>query len=134
MARFCGKCRTEYVDEIRVCPECGNLLIAEGYAESDTQMKGQTNRRYIECCAVFGPGDIALVHSILQGYDIQYYTKGGDFTVIGGVTEPTYFMVDEDDADAAVNALATVRISGKNITLFSGSHVTDIADEPEPDE
>lgn len=110
---FCPKCRTEYTEDLTMCPTCNVPLVNES--------PGQTKPEFMKFVTVYETGDpafIAFAKSILQSEGIKYYIKGeglqdlfaggrlgtGFNPVIGTVK----IQVDENDVEKAKELLKQI--------------------------
>ena len=103
---FCPKCGNEKREEFTICPVCNVPLVEELPLEPEPE--------YIEFVTVFSggtPADIALVKSIMENADIQYFAKHESVQDIIGwgrfgigynpVVGPVEIQVGEDDVEKA---------------------------------
>ena len=68
---FCPHCRYEYLEGIRVCPDCGAALVAELPPEDEPE--------YIEMVTVLKTHDtsvLLLAKSMLEEEGIPFFPKG----------------------------------------------------------
>jgi hypothetical protein len=98
---FCPNCRTEYVEGISVCADCGVPLIAK----LDEDDKSSESAELEEILATFNAGDIALIKSILDGEGITYYFSGEESNYMLPLTQPPKLMVPKDQAEQAREVL-----------------------------
>jgi hypothetical protein len=98
---FCPNCRTEYVEGISVCADCGVPLIAK----LDEDDKSSESAELEEILATFNAGDIALIKSILDGEGITYYFSGEESNYMLPLTQPPKLMVPKEQAEQAREVL-----------------------------
>ncbi|HVN22744.1 MAG TPA: DUF2007 domain-containing protein [Syntrophorhabdales bacterium] len=103
---FCPKCRTEYVEGISVCADCGVPLIAQ-LNEDD---KSSEWVELEEILATFNAGDIALIKSILDGEGITYSFFGEEFNYVQPLIQPAKLMVPKDQAERAREVLKDLNL------------------------
>ena len=93
---FCPKCRTEYVEGVGVCADCGVALVPE--------QSGEPTPEYVEFVKILGTfntGDIAFLKSIFDEEEITYYFLGEHFNYVYPLVQPSLLMVRKDQADRA---------------------------------
>ena len=66
---------------------------------------------YEEILATFNPADIAIIKSLLDSEDIDYYFKGEFFNFVEPLIQPARLMVRQDQAQSAHEILSDLRIS-----------------------
>ncbi len=66
---------------------------------------------YVEILATFNPADIAIIKSLLDSEDIDYYFKGEFFNFVEPLIQPARLMVRQDQAQSAREILADLRIA-----------------------
>ncbi|MBL4937366.1 DUF2007 domain-containing protein [Clostridium sp. YIM B02515] len=100
---FCPKCRGEYVEGIKVCPECGEKLIDELNEED-----GVEYRPMVTVLKTFDRGVIAIAKSLLQSEYIPFYVSGElTFGIITFTTiNPMELQVPEEYEEKAKEILA----------------------------
>ena len=107
---FCPECRSEYVEGVKECPDCGVTLVGKlppeeyGGAREDA-----TN--YLPLVRTFSAKDIALIHSVLSGTNIRYFIKGESITHIRPMADPSILMIAEEDIEAARELLKDLPLS-----------------------
>lgn len=55
--------------------------------------------KYVEVLNSYNVGEIALIKSILDGEQIDYYFKGEHFNALGLQVQPTVLLVMEDQVE-----------------------------------
>ncbi len=93
---FCPKCKTEYVEGIHVCADCGSELVPGLPTPEPPHWID-----FEEVLTTFNAGDIAVIKSILDGEDINYYIQGEAFNYVQPLVQPAKLMVQKDQADQA---------------------------------
>jgi hypothetical protein len=106
---YCPKCRDEFREGFKKCPDCKVELVEE--------LPAETGPEYIEPVTVFETGDMGLllvVQSVLEDAGIRYYARGAGLQnlfalgTMGGfnpLTGPVQIQVNRDDAAAAAQLL-----------------------------
>lgn len=113
---FCPECRTEYVEEISVCADCGALLVPELPTEAESEWP--ENVGFQEILATFNAGDIAIIKSLLDSENIDYYFHGEFFNYIEPLVQPARLMIRADQVQEARGILKDLEIE---YTLGSGT-------------
>jgi hypothetical protein len=114
---FCPECRSEYIDGVRECPDCGVALVDELHprGEDDFPEESGDSRkediRYIPLVRTFSAKDIAFIHSVLSGTEIRYYIRGEGLTHLRPLADPAILMVDEEAAGDARELLKDLPLS-----------------------
>lgn len=94
---FCPKCKYEYVEGVKECPDC-NVALVEELAEDEED-------NYIERITVFESmdvGSIALAKSILKAEEIEYLAIGDMLNVwSAGMSNIMKIQVQKKDEMAA---------------------------------
>jgi hypothetical protein len=70
---YCPKCKTEYVQGILVCVDCGIALIPELAAEPSHPLDAA---EYEEVLTDLNASDVALIKSLLNSESIEHYIEG----------------------------------------------------------
>ncbi len=91
---FCPTCRSEYVEGIRECKDCGAPLVDELPSETDVY-------NFVEILSTINLADIAVFKSILDGAEIQYYFSDENFNHLYPLVEPARLFVRDDDVERA---------------------------------
>jgi hypothetical protein len=112
---FCPECRTEYIEGVSTCADCGVALVPE---LSDDPMDPMPDPmpdtpQYVEFEKILGTfnlGDIALIKSILDGEGITYYFLGEHFNYMRPWVQPPLLMVRKDQADMAREILQDLNL------------------------
>jgi hypothetical protein len=108
--KYCPECNVEYIDTAIRCSDCDvELALGPAIQEEHPDPKIET---------VYATGDpalVALVKSLLEEAEIEYFTKGdeiqnliglGGLGGLGYVIEPVEFVVAAKDAPTARELLA----------------------------
>ena len=105
---YCPECRSEYIDGVSKCPDCGVALVYDLPPEEDRE---ETGIRYIPLVRTYSAKDIAFIHSILGGTNIRYYIRGEGLTHLRPLAEASILMVDEKAAEDARELLKDLPLS-----------------------
>ena len=90
---ICPKCKAEYVRGITVCADCGVPLVYTLPEEKKLPPK-PPYKRFME---VGNAGEIAIIKSILDDAEIDYYFQGETaHAVYMPMLEPAILMIRED--------------------------------------
>jgi len=91
---FCPQCRTEYVEGILVCADCGAQLVQEIEPKPAPEYF-----EFEEILCPFTASDIAMIKSLLQEEGIDHYVEG---EISHPITNPyPRIMVRKDRAQEA---------------------------------
>jgi hypothetical protein len=93
---FCPQCKSEYVDGITECADCRVPLVATLPPEPD-----HSEGRYVRVLSTYNAADIAIVKSILDDAEIDYYFSGESFNELSPLIQPAVlYVIDEQEEDA----------------------------------
>ncbi len=107
---FCPKCRSEYVEGVTKCPDCGIVLVDKLPPEEDGNHQEDASN-YLPMVRTFSAKDIALIHSILGGTSIRYFIRGESLTHIRPMADPAILMIAEEDIKDARELLKDLPLS-----------------------
>jgi len=99
---FCPKCRSEYIEGITTCTDCGILLV-ESIVEPEQY-------QFVEILETFNLADIAVIKSIFDNADIEFLFLGENFNQIEQLVQPARLGVREDQVDEARKILKDMDI------------------------
>ncbi len=102
---FCPECRTEYVEGVTVCVDCGIQLVQELPPEPSPEYTA-----YEQIPVTVNPDDISLIKSISDSEGIVYFFKG-EFVTHG---HSARLMVREDQIDGVTEILGHLKDSSAN--------------------
>ena len=94
---FCPECRTEYREGFTVCSDCGTALVPELLPEPPPEILSEV-ADFEEVLGFMDEGAVAIVKSLLDEEDIEYYIVG-EFSVSKGPDQK--LMVRKDQAERA---------------------------------
>ena len=106
---FCPQCRSEYIEGVDKCPDCGKVLVEELPA-GDSGCPAD-DAYYIPLVRTYSAKDVAMIHSILSNSNIRYYIRGENLTHLRPLADPSVLMVAEDDAGDAKELLRDLPLS-----------------------
>jgi hypothetical protein len=106
---FCPECRTESVEGVTLCLDCGLQLVQELPPKPAPEYTS-----YEQIPLTVNPDDISLMKSILDSEGIVYFFKG-EFVTHG---HSARLMVRKDQVDEAMEILGHLKDSSTN----SGEH------------
>ena len=116
---FCPECRSEYVEGVTECPDCGVALVGELPPEEYGGAREDVTD-YLPLVRTFSAKDIALIHGVLSGTNIRYFIRGESLTHIRPMADPTILMVAEEDADDVKTLLKDLPLSFYPLALDGG--------------
>lgn len=102
---FCPNCRAEYVENVTECPDCHVSLVAD---LPETPAPEFTD--YVEIVSTFNPVDIAMIKSLLEGQEIDFYLHGEYFNLAGPLVQPARLMVRKDQVEEVKEILKGLQI------------------------
>ncbi len=105
---FCPKCRTEYVEGVTLCVDCGVRLVQELPPEPAPEYTA-----YEQIPLTVNPDDISLIKSVLDSEGIVYFFKG-EFVTHG---QSARLLVRKDQVDEVMEILEHFKDSS------SGEHI-----------
>jgi hypothetical protein len=108
---FCPECKAEYVAGITTCGACGIPLVAALPSEPDHSGEG-----FVHVLSTYNAGDIAIVQSILDGTDIEYFIKGQNFNAMEPLVQPAQVYVARHQLNAVKELLEEVKIRFLGVT------------------
>ena len=107
---FCPDCRSEYVESVKKCPDCGVALVVKLPPE-DHEGAHEDASNYLPLVRTFSAKDIALIHSVLGGTNIRYFIQGENFTHVRPMADPSILMIAEEDIEDARELLKDLPLS-----------------------
>lgn len=118
---FCPKCGAEYRAGFKHCSDCDVDLVEELPKEDITSIdkKGENDITFIPILSTFNLGDIALIKSILDNEEIEYFIQGENTEYVSACMDPVILMVREDQADIVKELLKNFDIKWG---MFSANH------------
>jgi hypothetical protein len=88
------------------CPDC------EAFINLKTiPPKVSRKENYVELLSSFNLGDIALIKSILDDSEIDYYAFGENFLATDPLIQPVRFFVNESQFDEAKEVLKDIKLN-----------------------
>ncbi|MGB3341945.1 MAG: hypothetical protein WBB37_10750 [bacterium] len=106
---FCPECKAEYVEGIKICPECGVKLVNE---LNEKESRGEEDfSELIAVLSTYSHGDVAIIKSILDAAGIYYYFKGErHLGLVKPWADPAKLMVKKNEADTVKDLLKDLRL------------------------
>jgi hypothetical protein len=91
---ICPNCRAEYVEGVTECYDC-HVQLVKRLPEPGKPIEFQ------EVLRTFNQGDIALIRSMLDDVEIEYFFRGEIFNLVDPLIQPArLFVRNEHVADA----------------------------------
>ena len=107
---WCPSCRAEYVPGIRECPDCHVILV-------NTPPPPPVAVEFEELLRTFNQGDIALIKSILDDAEIDYFFQGEIFNLVDPLIQPARLRVRKDQAGDAKELLKGLNVSFLGVSV-----------------
>ena len=107
---FCPDCRSEYVEGVKECPDCGVALVGKLPPEEYGGAREDVTD-HLPMARTFSTKDIALIHSILSGTNIRYFIRGEGLTHIRPMADPSILIIAEKDIEDARELLKDLPLS-----------------------
>jgi hypothetical protein len=109
---YCPKCKYEYLDGIKVCPDCDVALVPQLPPEPEVEFVD-----FQEVLATYNPADVAFLKSLLGSENIQYFFKGEHFMYMRPLADPVRLMVRTDQVETVKAILKDIELSITGINL-----------------
>ncbi len=105
---YCPKCKSEFVKGITICPECNESLVKE--------LPENEFVEFVKLCESPNPSMTAIIKSLLDSADIQYFVRGENMqTLFGGCLEFTNprlsrveFLVSKENKETAMELIQEI--------------------------
>ena len=101
---ICPNCRAEYVEGFTECYDCHVQLVGRL-----PEQPGPVEFR--EILRTFNQGDIALIKSVLDDGEIEYFFRGEIFNLVDPLIQPARLFVREERATDARELLKGLNVS-----------------------
>ena len=124
---YCPQCNAEYVEGVTQCADCGVELVGEP-PDPGAQL---SYVNYEQLLATYNPGDVAILKSVLDSEDIQYYFEGEDFLYSTPMVQPTQLLVRTEDVERAQKLIKPLHLTGASLAHDEKSEGIDLGDEEE---
>ena len=118
---YCPKCKFKYRPEFNTCSDCHIGLVDELLDEPILDFVD-----FKEITFTFNPGDTALLKSVLDAEQIQYFTQGEHIAPYYYHSLPIRFFVREDQVTEAREIIKDLDI---RITSNDTNHIKEKEDE-----
>jgi hypothetical protein len=103
---FCPKCKSEFVEGINKCSECGVELIEE--LPPDPKPPKPEFPDYAEVLVNPSPADVAILKLILDSKEITYFIKGENAQISFATPK---LMVRTDQVEMAKELIKDLKLS-----------------------
>ena len=101
---FCPECKSEYRQGFTRCTDCDVDLVHELPSEEAEFVE------YERVLATHNPADIAVIKSILDGEEVDYFFKGELFNQLEPPVQPATLMVRKDQSETANDLLKDLNV------------------------
>ncbi|MBN2072135.1 MAG: hypothetical protein JW814_11830 [Candidatus Krumholzibacteriota bacterium] len=100
---FCPECRSEYLDTVTTCPDCGVPLVErlEVPDENDGDISPSDSEEieFVKILHTFSPNDILMIRSVLDAAGATYFIQGEMLNCVRHAAEPAILLVAKDQED-----------------------------------
>ena len=103
---FCPKCKSEFIDGIKECPECMVGLIEE--LPPKPKLPKPEFVDYEEIPAPLGPAGMSIIKSLLDSEGITYFIKGENYQISFATPK---LMVQTDQVEIAKELIKDLKVS-----------------------
>jgi hypothetical protein len=115
-AMFCPVCRSEYVEGVAECYDCRVPLVKELPNPDD-----EPPLEYEEVLQTYNQGDIAVIRSVLDNEEIQYFIRGEIFNLVDPLIQPARLHVRKEEAQRARKLLSNLNVTFLGVSAGSGN-------------
>lgn len=105
---YCPECRTEYREGFTECADCHVTLVD---VLPDEETEHEEDGRFVNLLETDSPTDIALVRSLLDSGDIEYYVEGEIMKTVQPYAQPAILYVAEEDVERAREILKDCKLN-----------------------
>jgi hypothetical protein len=109
---FCPKCNSEYREGFTKCADCGIELVLELPINPEAEYV-----EWVEMLSTFNNGDIAMLKSLLECENINYYFHGEYFNAVRPWAQPAILMVDKKDILVVKKLIKDLKLSFRGMAL-----------------
>jgi len=113
---FCPRCKIEYEAGLDECADCGVPLVGEL-----PSLEIEDDDELAEVLATHNQGDIAIIKSILDNYEIEYHFYDEYFSLVRPAVQPARLMVRKKDIKKVVHILHGLDLNYQVIALNKSS-------------
>ena len=103
---FCPQCKSEYKEGVFVCADCGASLVPQLPKEN----KGK-DLEFVCIIETTFSAEIAMIESILEGSDVDYYIQGGNIITMSPYADPVRVLVVKEHVGRAKELLKDLDLS-----------------------
>ncbi len=103
---FCPNCKAEYREGYTHCSDCDVDLVPNLSENSNSnQDELDSDDAFVSLFSTYNLADIAVIKSILDDNDIEYFIQGENTAYIRGYMDPSILKVRKDQADTVKELL-----------------------------
>ena len=110
---LCPACRAEYREEVAECADCNIPLVSVLPPEDEPEYVD-----FEQVLCTFNPADIAIIRSLLDGEQVDYFFHGEYFSRWRPLVEPARLMVAKDQVQNAKEILKDLELTYMGISAF----------------
>ena len=118
---YCQKCKAEYREGFNKCSECQVDLVNELPKEPEQKLEHSAQEseyiEYVCLLTTFNPADVAIIKSILDGTDIQYFFKDEILANVRPLADPTRLMIDKHQIEDTKELLKDLKLNWAGINI-----------------
>jgi hypothetical protein len=114
-AMFCPLCKSEYVEGVKECYDCHLPLVKEL-----PDLGKEPAIEFEEVLQTYNQGDIAVIRSLLDNEEIQYFFRGEIFNLVDPLIQPARLHVRKDQSKRVRELLANLSVTFLGVS--TGSH------------
>lgn len=111
---FCPVCKSEYVEGVTECYDCRLPLVKELVDES-----AAPPIQFEEVLRTYNQGDVAVIRSVLDDAEIEYFFRGEFFNLTYPLVQPARLFVRKDQAARVKDLLAGINVTFMGLSVRS---------------
>ena len=108
----CPNCGAEYVGGVNECYDCRIPLVSQMPPRPEPL-------QFQEILRTFNQGDIAVIRSVLEDAEIEYFFRGEIFNLVDPLIQPARLFVRKDQAEETRELLHGLNVSFLGVSARS---------------